>query len=350
MSILLSVSALFLAPSQCLLLVTLIAISICVRRLLDSACGKPLPPGPTGNWLLGNALPRYFAHRQFDEWTRQYGPIFTLRQGRNITIVIGRYQAAVDILEKQGAATADRPRHVSANEILSDGLRPALTRAGERLNKIRRVYHVFLQPKAIPALAPVQMKAAKSVILDLLDNPKQHKSHMERYAASVAMTMTYGKTTPTSYSDPAVRQVLKCLHRSATLIKPGGHPVDSYPLLRFIPGYLRTIRKWRDEERALYLTQLDTVRKQMETHEAQPCLAKFLLERQEEFSFDEIDLAYITGVLFGAASDTTSSALSISIMTAATNPSAQEIVRQELDQVIGPERRRRHSLSRREST
>jgi hypothetical protein len=32
-----------------------------------------------------------------------------------------------------------------------------------------------------------------------------------RYAASVVMHITYGKTTPTSYSDPEVQQVNKCV-------------------------------------------------------------------------------------------------------------------------------------------
>jgi len=47
-------------------------------------------------------------------------------------------QAAVDIMEKQGASVADRPRHVTAGEMLSGGLSIGFTRAGERFRRMRR--------------------------------------------------------------------------------------------------------------------------------------------------------------------------------------------------------------------
>ena len=71
----------------------------------------PLPPGPTGHWLFGNNIPanEYVlilnlhgtkaeildpsgSYRKFEEWTQAYGPIFSLRQGLQTVIVIGRYQ------------------------------------------------------------------------------------------------------------------------------------------------------------------------------------------------------------------------------------------------------------------
>lgn len=78
------------------------------------------------------------AYRKYEEWTQEYGPVFTIRQGRNITIVVGRLQAAIDIMEKEGASLADRPRNISAGEVLSGGMRMLLTPAGERFKRMRR--------------------------------------------------------------------------------------------------------------------------------------------------------------------------------------------------------------------
>jgi len=64
--------------------------------------------------------------------------MFTIRQGFTPTIIIGRMQAAIDILEKEGAATNDRPVFISAGETLSGGMRVLLTPAGERFKKMRR--------------------------------------------------------------------------------------------------------------------------------------------------------------------------------------------------------------------
>ena len=41
-------------------------------------------------------------------------------------------------MEKEGAALVDRPRNISAGEILSGGMRVLLTRYGDRFRKMRR--------------------------------------------------------------------------------------------------------------------------------------------------------------------------------------------------------------------
>jgi hypothetical protein len=74
----------------------------------------------------------------FEEWTKEWGPVFTLRQGFTRIVVIGRLQAAIDIMEKEGAALVDRPVSISAGETLSGGMRVLLTPAGERFKKQRR--------------------------------------------------------------------------------------------------------------------------------------------------------------------------------------------------------------------
>jgi len=78
------------------------------------------------------------AYRKFEQWTQEYGPVFSLRQGFENIIVIGRLQAAIDIMEREGASTVDRPRSISAGETLSGGMRTLLTPAGERFKKMRR--------------------------------------------------------------------------------------------------------------------------------------------------------------------------------------------------------------------
>ena len=78
------------------------------------------------------------AYRKFEEWTKEYGPVFSLRQGFQTIIVIGRIQAAIDIMEKEGANLVDRPQNISAGETLSGGMRVLLTPAGDRFKKMRR--------------------------------------------------------------------------------------------------------------------------------------------------------------------------------------------------------------------
>lgn len=53
-------------------------------------------------------------------------------------IVVGRLQAAIDIMEKEGAALADRPRNIPG-ETVSGGMRLLFVPAGERLKRMRRL-------------------------------------------------------------------------------------------------------------------------------------------------------------------------------------------------------------------
>ena len=77
------------------------------------------------------------------------------------------------------------------------------------------------------------------------------------------MTITYGKRTPTSYYDPEVQEVNKCLGRLGKAVQPGYYMVDYYPWLRFLPGYTTTLKQYHKEELALFRSQLDDVRAQM---------------------------------------------------------------------------------------
>lgn len=79
------------------------------------------------------------------------------------------------------------------------------------------------------------------------------------------MGITYGKVTPTSYSDPEVIVVNRCLKRFGAAVLPGAYLVDTYPILQYLPGYLTQLRKWHQEELILFEGQLDIVRKQMVT-------------------------------------------------------------------------------------
>lgn len=86
---------------------------------------------------------------------------------------------------------------------------------------------------------------------------------MVRYAASVIISLTYGKITPTSYSDPEVQEINRYLARLGTALRPGAYLVDSFPILRYLPGYLSKLKRYHREELSLFMRQLEGVRRNM---------------------------------------------------------------------------------------
>ncbi|KAG6371545.1 cytochrome P450 [Boletus reticuloceps] len=319
-------------------LLALVLAGSAVRAKLKGNPRLPLPPGPPGHWLLGNALPRVNQSQQFAAWVNQYGPVISLRIGPKIMIIIGRHRESVDIMEKEGGVLADRPRSVAAGEMLSRGLRMVLTPAGEQFRRLRRVVHTHLQAKAVESYGPIQIQAARDVILDILNDPKRHQAHANRYAASVILRVTYGKSTPTATDAPEIVTIHKMLKHFQMLMRPGAMLVEKYPILKYVPFYASSIETWRQEESKLYHDQLGRVARELGMGEAGPSFGRYLLENQNTHKLSYEEMAYLAGSLFGAGSDTTAVAIMVVVMAAACHPEAQDIVQDELDNIIGRDR------------
>ncbi|KAI0720580.1 cytochrome P450 [Cerioporus squamosus] len=273
-----------------------------------------LPPGPPGHWLFGNTPPTSYAYRYYTELAATYGPVFTMRYGSHRVCVITGHQAATDIMVKQSHKLIDRPRYVAAGEIISAGMRTLLTRAGDRLRRLRSSLHAALQPQASAKYEPVQTHNALNYILDLLNDPDKHLDHARRYAASVIMTVTYGKTTPTSYCDP----------------KPGAY--------LHIPGFTSELQRYHEEEIGLWRSQVEEVKQRQARNEVNPCFVTYLLEQQEQSGLSDDELAYLAGSMFGAGSDTTGGVLGFLTMASACYPEAQRRVQAQVDTVVGRDR------------
>ncbi|KIM51186.1 hypothetical protein SCLCIDRAFT_1169199 [Scleroderma citrinum Foug A] len=319
-------------------LVVLAVLGSAVRSQIKARSRLPLPPGPPGHWLFGNALPKENQSQHFAEWINQYGSVISLRLGPKVMIIIGRYQESVDIMEKEGGLLADRPRNVAVGEIMSGGLRMILAPAGEQFRRLRRAAHTHLQAKAAESYGPIQMQAASDVIIDILNDPKHHQAHANRYAASVILRVTYGKSTPTETNAPEIVTIHKMLKRFQTLMRPGALLIERYPILKYMPGYASYLKDWRKEESQLFHDQLDRVARELKSGDVGPSFARYLLENQNTHKLSDEEMAYLAGSLFGAGSDTTAVAIMVLVMAAACFPEAQAVVQEELDNVVGRDR------------
>ncbi|KAH7922200.1 cytochrome P450 [Leucogyrophana mollusca] len=308
------------------------------RKSAFSRNTRLLPPGPPAHWFWGNAMPRVNIAHTLAEWVNTYGPILTLRQGSQVIIIIGRHQAATEIMEKEGGALADRPRFVAAGEMLSHGMRIHLSPYGEKWKRLRRAVHTHFQPKAAETYQPLQMFNAKNLIMDLLENPKEHQRHARRLAASVILRVTYGKTTPTATTDPEVKQIHKVLQNFQMAFRPGAYLVDRIPILKYLPGYANHLKRWREEEVRLFTHQLNRVRTDMRGGQAGPSFTRYLLDSVNDHSLCDEEMAYLSGALFGAGAETTAVSITNMIMAAACYPEAQKKVQAELDKVVGRDR------------
>ncbi|KAG1814247.1 cytochrome P450 [Suillus subaureus] len=304
----------------------------------SSESGLPLPPSPLNCGLLGHFLPLRNSFLTIAAWIDEYGPLVTIRSGTEKIVVIGRHKAVVEIMEKQGGSLADRPRMIAAGEILSGGQAVGFMHAGDKFRRMRRALHTHLQPKSAEAYQPLQMSHAKHMVLDILDDPYNFQNHATTFAAATIMKITYGKTTPTSATDPEVREIHNLFESFRTALRPGAYLVESIPWLRYLPWYGQDLKQQFEKTRELYTNQLNRVKQQISNVDVGPSFAKYMLEHDNLYNLTETEKAFLGGALFGAGSDSTATAICTVLMAAACFPKEQAKVQVELDTVIGRHR------------
>ncbi|KAG1730398.1 cytochrome P450 [Suillus paluster] len=313
-----------------------VVVWACLPR---SEYGLSLPPSPPTWSLRGHFLPVCNSFLTVAGWIDEYGPLVTIRSGTETIVIIGRHKAVVDIMEKQGGSLADRPRMIAAGEILSGGQAIGFMHAGHRFRRMRRALHSHLQPKAAEAYQSLQMAHAKNTVLDILDDPYNFQNHATTYAAATIMKVTYGKTTPTSATDPEVKEINRLFETFGAVLRPGAYLVDSIPWLKYLPWYGQELKREFERTRQLYTKQLNRVKQQLQSNvDVGPSFMKYMLENEHSYGLTETEMAFLGGALFGAGSDSTAVAICTVLMAAACFPEEQAKVQAELDAVIGRQR------------
>jgi hypothetical protein len=77
------------------------------------------------------------------------------------------------------------------------------------------------------------------------------------------MKVAYGKTTPTSATDPEVIQALQHVQRLRTALRPGAYLVDSIPWLKYLPWYGQELKQQHERCKQLYTDELNRVKFQI---------------------------------------------------------------------------------------
>ncbi|KAG6328637.1 hypothetical protein ID866_10452 [Astraeus odoratus] len=314
-----------------------VAIFLKLKRgiLHRSKSTIPSLPGPPARWFWQNPFPTADVSRTLTNLVAEYGSVISLKQGSQITIIVGRVEAASEILEKEGGSTANRPYSISAREFWSKDLNLILMDNDDRFRRFRKVLHGQFQPKEVQKYRAIQNQATKNLVIDILNKPEYFQEHACLFSADVIIRATYGKDTPTSNDDPEVQRVHVSIENFRHLMRPGAFLVDRIPILKYFPGYGRQLNEWHRLDHRLYTDQIDRVKNLMAKGVGGPSFARSLLESANEHRMSYDEMAFLAGGLFGAGAETTAIALMNAILAAAGHPEAQARVQRELDQVVG---------------
>jgi cytochrome P450 len=323
----------------------LVALLFSLVAIPKSYGAKNLPPGPAPDFLVGNRnqVPRIKPWRWFKELNDRYGDIVFLRMGRTPTVILGSGQAAWDMLEKRSNITSSRPRFIMGGEILSDNRRGLMMGYTDRWRKWRKVLHGSFNNKASDLYKPIQDLESKQLLQQLLTDPEDYRNHIERYATSVVVSITYGRRVLDIHKDEVVCYNRDSITYLTSVNIPGKYLVETFPALLYLPSFLTPWRTEALKQRQAdisYLTGLvEEVKAKMKAGTAQTSFCKQLLEQKEMSEMTDMDIAYACATPFGAGVETTMGTLLCFLLACAKfGDEFLPKARKELDAVVGDDR------------
>ncbi|EON69256.1 hypothetical protein W97_08416 [Coniosporium apollinis CBS 100218] len=318
-----------------------------VRLTLAAARSKSLPPGPPTLPMIGNLhqIPTKKAYLTFQKWSKEYGPIVSLKLGPGNLIVLNTARAVRDLFDKKGAIYSSRPpNHIGTELIARDNTHLLLMPYGAEWRNQRKVYQSILNITAVTSLQRLQEAEAVLTLQQLMQTPEKYYDHIRRYSTAVILSSVFGIRGP-EFEDPNIQRLYHVQDQFTAILETGATPpVDIFPFLKQIPTFMAPWRKWalsiRSEQRQLYFELLKCVKDRLQRGVRRNCFMDELLDesKRAKHGLDEEHIAYIGGVLMEGGSDTTASTLLAFLLAMVKYPNVLRKAQAEVDQVCGTER------------
>ncbi|OJJ45941.1 hypothetical protein ASPZODRAFT_152888 [Penicilliopsis zonata CBS 506.65] len=287
-----------------------------------------LPPGPRGLPLIGNLhqIPAKQPWRRFRAWHKRYGPLVSIRFGQRQMIILGNYRIAQAFLDRRSKTYSSRPELFSQ---LGGGTPHTLfLPTGPRWRAHRRIHASFLASRQTTRYRPLQDVESRQVLAELLTS-NDFAARFHRYSASLAFSLAYGRRIARG-DEPEVQAIERIVRELFQAVNP---VLAAFPLLSALPAWLapwrRAAARLHDAQQQLFLALGATA---METPSWNWTLAASRTREAQAMSAAE--RAWVTGITFEAASDTTTLSLEFVIRACVLYPEAVRQVQEEISSIL----------------
>ena len=298
---------------------------------------RGLPPGPARLPFIGNIhqLPEQNPWRTYQQWSREYGPIFSLRVGLDTIIMLNNHETAHDLLDKRSNIYSSRPRLVMGGECVSKGLRTLLMPYGPQWRIHQRLQASFLNIRISQSYTGLQDTESKQLMYELLYTD-DFSSSFHRYASSLIYALAYGRRLETA-NLPEAQEVEQIMEGFLYAARVGTWIVDAIPALNRLPSWMAP---WKVRGEELHQYEARVMSKNLEKGKVAEGWnwTKQVLSMKESQNMSQLELAYGVGIIYEAGSDTTTMALEVFTMAAVTHPGFISKAQTELDRVVGDAR------------
>ncbi|EXJ83042.1 hypothetical protein A1O3_06859 [Capronia epimyces CBS 606.96] len=337
----------FIPGSPVVVAAIVIAIFSGLYRLLQVGRRDPrMPPGPPTLPVLGNIhqIPRTGLFKQFREWAKQYGSVYSLKMGPANVIVLCDRRAVHDLLDKKSKIYSDRPESY-VGDLLSHGDHIVVASATAEWREKRKVVAHNFSPKMLDEKHFKVQEAEATVLMEnLLDDPEDFVKLVRRYTASAASCIVFGQRAD-KYEDFWGHTVYEVMEHFSSVMEPGSSPpVEIFPVLKWIPESMALWKRRAMDARRSMDAAWGEARARVEARRAKgiqrDCIIDHLLDEYNEkgWPFSQHAFNNLMGELVEGAADTTASQICTLIMAFALHPEVQVKARKEIDAVCGTDR------------
>ncbi|KAH7335692.1 cytochrome P450, partial [Rhizoctonia solani] len=323
------------------------------------------PPSPRSLPIVGNlfSIPPEMEHIAYMMLGKQLNTniVFLRLFGYNF-IVLNSSQAAIDLLDKRSGLYSDRlcPPMVKDPNLMDWGHNPALVGYSDIWRHYRRMMNNWLNAHAVTQFHHIQEQQIQELLhrLVLLQGDPEPFEKVKRAffynMASSMLKLAYGYTLEGD-NDPVFEDiqhtnenvVLAGMFTSKFLCSRWNFLVNIFPFLSGVPDWFpgtawkRTARDWRILKDRSQSVPYEWTKLQMASGTAEPSILSALLQNHELTSDlseaeKERRLKEVAGIIVGAGTDTTSTALVNFVAAMVSNSHVQMKAQKELDQVLGP--------------
>ncbi|CAG8961172.1 hypothetical protein HYFRA_00002715 [Hymenoscyphus fraxineus] len=295
----------------------------------------PFPPGPKPLPIIGNLhqAPTHYPWRVFQQWAKQYGPIFKLQFGPSTIIMLNNHETAHDLLDKRSSIYSSRPRVVMAAECLGRGMLTLLMPYAAQWKAHQKLQMHVLNVRVSQTYCALQDLESKQLLFDMLSTNK-FTDGFRRYAAGLVFALAYGKRISDTNSQD-LKELDEVIENTLSTLQPGWL-VDLFPMLNKLPKVLAPWRRLGDK---LFNTESHIWSKNFINAKSSPSWNwSKEIQSVNKGQMSPLELAYDVGIVWEVSTDTTTIALEVFVLAAVLHPHIVKKAQAELDRVVGQER------------
>ncbi|XP_019186938.1 PREDICTED: cytochrome P450 76A2-like [Ipomoea nil] len=320
-----------------------------------SSCSYRLPPGPPGLPVIGNMLDLgAFPHQTTAEMKNKYGSLIWLRIGSVSTMVILSAKAAAELFKNHDVSFADR-KVIDAMKV--QGYHKgslAIAPYGSYWRMLRRICTVELfVHKRINETVAVRRKCIDDMLLWIEKEASSVQRGTGVHVAHFVFLSTFNLMGNLFLSrdlvDPMSDKASKFFYALTGVTQWFGTPniSDIFPGLRWLD--LQGLRRKADRDVRTTLEIVSTLVKERMNEDRQESgkrkdFLDVLLEfegngKDEPAKLSEQEINIFVTEMFFAGTETTSSSVEWALSELLCNPKAMAKVKEEIYEVVGPNRR-----------